>query len=675
MTKIKTQRRFVALIAAQLLLLSIPLPSQTSDSASSTPKYRVSVDLVQVDAVVTDKKGKHVTGLTADDFQVFEDGKQQEITHFAWVNDQPKTPSGATSAEAANAPKRTLRLEEIRRTIVFLVDDLHIQWDHMPNLTTVVRKFSDEQVQPGDLVSVMSTRSSMGVYEQLSSDHGQIEAALKRLIHHSGTFEDSEDLSTENTGNTADTITSDLKAAANTYFLELNYKMSMATLARAIEGLQQMPGRKAIAFFSEGLLLPVRSTDPYMQFDVADTVKKVTKLANQAGVAIYVINPAGLIIDANVGIKNVVNNVLAKDTGGKAVVNTNDLSRALGQAMDDMTGYYVLGYQTNRSGDSGKTHNIKVKLLRKGLSLRSSRKQTSAAAELTQTPLGSPQESRHETMRRLLFSPYTTGDITLRLTPLYSASTRDQNGRRHPVVQALLSIDGSGLQFTDTPLGRGAVVDFVVAAYDSEYKMIAAKDQRATIKAPADGSPLQDLSSIMDIEIPTPGPYHIRAAVRDDINGYSGSASVYVEVPDYNRQRAMLSSLILSREGAANSSYSNPAARVFRAANPIVYACLFYGAQRELSSGESKVEVEIKLFREGVRVFASQPLTISSLPGSGGDIAIVGNCKLPASFTPGEYALELIARDKLAEPRFSVATQWVDLTVVTPSQEQGALKK
>jgi len=672
MMQVRMKKKFAVLIAVLFSLVSIPSPSQTTDSSTSTPKYKVTVGLVEVDAVVTDKKGKHAADLTVDDFQIFEDGKLQEITHFSWVDDQPNAPVGESDAEAVNAFKRTLRREEIRRTIVFLVDDLHIRWDNMPNLTTLVRKFAAEQVQPGDLVSVMSTRSSMGIYEQLSSDHDQIEAALKRLIGHSGTFED---MDAEDTGNTAENVMSDLNAAANTFYLKLYYKLTMATLARAIEGLQQMPGRKAVAFFSEGILLPVRNSDSSMQFDLADTVKKVTNLANQSGVAIYVIDPSGLTTSMDIGIKNAVNNTLAKNTGGKAMSNTNDLSGALDKAMQDMTGYYVLGYQPNRKDDSGRTHKIKVKLLRKGLSLRSSRTQTSATAELTQAPLGTSRESRHETMRQLLFSPYTTGDITLRLTPLYSASAPDQKGNRRPIMQALLSIDGRNLQFTETALGKAAVVDFVLAAYNSEYKMIAVKDQRATIKAPEDGSRLQDLSSVMDIEIAKPGPYQIRAAVRDDTNGFSGSASVYVEVPDYNRQHLMLSSMVLSGKGSLDQSYANPVTRVFEQAEAVGYACHLYGAKREPGTGNTKVEVELKLFRDGVRVFASQPIPIASLPEADDEFVVMGEFKMPASFAPGEYALELIARDKLAEPNLSVATQWVDLTVVTPDNKQSALRE
>ena len=62
------------------------------------PVLRVSVNLVQVDAVVTDHKGKQVTNLTADDFQIFQDGKQQKITHFSYISTAANTPNPITPA-------------------------------------------------------------------------------------------------------------------------------------------------------------------------------------------------------------------------------------------------------------------------------------------------------------------------------------------------------------------------------------------------------------------------------------------------------------------------------------------------------------------------------------------------------------------------------------------------
>jgi hypothetical protein len=106
-----------------MVLGTAPLTPQQTGDQSAGPVIRVTVDLVQVDAVVTDPKGRHVTGLKPEDFQILEDGKPQKITHFSYVpgnaiaggptpvNPEPRRPSGKTPA-AIPAPVKALRPEE-----------------------------------------------------------------------------------------------------------------------------------------------------------------------------------------------------------------------------------------------------------------------------------------------------------------------------------------------------------------------------------------------------------------------------------------------------------------------------------------------------------------------------------------------------------------------------------
>src|SRR5580693_1972563 len=92
--------------ALPIYLVALPLLEQT---VGQDPVIRVTVDLVQVDAVVTDSQGRHVTGLKAEDFEILEDGKPQKITHFSYVagtaipggparvNPEPRQPSAKMS--------------------------------------------------------------------------------------------------------------------------------------------------------------------------------------------------------------------------------------------------------------------------------------------------------------------------------------------------------------------------------------------------------------------------------------------------------------------------------------------------------------------------------------------------------------------------------------------------
>src|SRR5512134_3568075 len=94
---------------------------------------RISVTLVQVDAVVTDQKGKHVTDLKPEDFELFEDNSRQQITNFSYVTTGPATgevtapPSAITSSNTRPGPPAApvrLRPDQVRRTIALVVDDI-----------------------------------------------------------------------------------------------------------------------------------------------------------------------------------------------------------------------------------------------------------------------------------------------------------------------------------------------------------------------------------------------------------------------------------------------------------------------------------------------------------------------------------------------------------------------
>src|SRR5689334_3753557 len=109
---------------------STPAPAQESPE---TPVLRVTVNLVQVDAVVTDSKRKQVTDLTADDFQVLQDGKPQKITHFSYISTASPTPAATKPTGPAipgvpAPPPVRLRAGQVRRTIAMVVDDLGLSF-------------------------------------------------------------------------------------------------------------------------------------------------------------------------------------------------------------------------------------------------------------------------------------------------------------------------------------------------------------------------------------------------------------------------------------------------------------------------------------------------------------------------------------------------------------------
>ena len=141
----------------------------------------VKTELVQVDVVVTDKDGKLVRDLTRDDFEVFEDGKLQHITHFLLTGRRGATPQRGSAPEG-NAPEDAVAegAGEPGRDIVVIVDDLHIERGNLDSAKEALRRFVDEFVAADDSVAVVTTSSPGGI-QQLTQDRAVLKQAINRL--------------------------------------------------------------------------------------------------------------------------------------------------------------------------------------------------------------------------------------------------------------------------------------------------------------------------------------------------------------------------------------------------------------------------------------------------------------------------------------------------------------
>src|SRR5438132_3780445 len=186
------------ILIAQLALSSLAQQPASSPSPSPPPQtpqaqkpeevdvVRITTNLVQVDAVVTDKSGKVVTDLKPEEVQIFEDGRQQKITHFTYYvaaspSAEKSTKPVTVDKNAPPVPPNRLRPEDIRRTIALVVDDLGLSFESTYYVRRALKKFVDEQMQPGDLVAIVRTSGGMGALQQFTSDKRQLYAAIDRV--------------------------------------------------------------------------------------------------------------------------------------------------------------------------------------------------------------------------------------------------------------------------------------------------------------------------------------------------------------------------------------------------------------------------------------------------------------------------------------------------------------
>lgn len=185
--------RFVALAGSVLLASALLLWGQ--EPAPTKPSFSVSVNLVQVDAVVTDSQGHAVRDLQKDDFEILEDRKPQTITNFAWVEVAPvevtppssaPSPGGAASRPAAAPPARIAQKNDIRRGIVLMLDDTSLNEQELTPILPDLHRFVSDQVQPGDEIAVTASRGGMGFYARFTNDKRQMHAAIDHLARRPG---------------------------------------------------------------------------------------------------------------------------------------------------------------------------------------------------------------------------------------------------------------------------------------------------------------------------------------------------------------------------------------------------------------------------------------------------------------------------------------------------------
>src|SRR5690242_19685907 len=143
---------------------------------------RISTNLVQVDVVVT-KDGKQITDLKPEDFEIFEDGRRQQITNFAYVSVAPATSTSTkltTESVETSLPKPPLP-HEIKRTVAIVVDDLGMSFESMASLRRYLSKFVSENLSSNDLVAIIRTGGEVGALQQFTTDSRVLANAIADL--------------------------------------------------------------------------------------------------------------------------------------------------------------------------------------------------------------------------------------------------------------------------------------------------------------------------------------------------------------------------------------------------------------------------------------------------------------------------------------------------------------
>lgn len=697
-----------------------PPQQQQENNPYDDEVVRITTNLVQVDAVVTDKDGRYVTDLRPEDFEVIEEGRKQEITNFSFINvvsDAPVQPASVTNARAEKKrsaieiPPVRLKPEQLRRTIALVVDDLSLSAESIVHVKEALKNYLDEQVQENDLSAILRTGSGIGVLQQFTSDKRILYAALERVrwypLGRGGQLAVApKDSLSESAGARSQSDPDASKMGTSAENREENsISDSINALTYVVRGFQKLPGRKAVVVFTDSLRLFNR-IDNALSSNV-ERLRRLVDLANRSSVVIYTIDTRGLqplnftageqttgLTPQNAGAMVGVGsprqnffeeqdgmNFISRQTGGIFIKDNNDFNKAVRRVLEDQKGYYLIGYRPDASTFDPRTgqvrfHNLKVKLNRPGLTVRSRTGFYGYAepkyAEQARTP--------RQQLMAALASPFGASGVDVRLTSLFN-----NDAAQGSFMRSLIYVNAKDLQFTEEANGaRKAVIDIAAVVFNGEGRAIEQILDAREVRVTADGYRnvlLNGLTYSLNVPVRQPGGYQLRVGVRDATSQKIGSANQFISVPDISKGRLGLSGIsIAAAESNGNAAAGvntnaaqqaeletqfGPAARRLRQEMFLDYGYIIYNAQLDKTTGKPQVTTQIRLLRDGKVIFTGKVTPIDMSPQK--DLRRLltgGRIQTGAEMPPGDYVLHITVTDPLGKDKQRAVTQWTDFQIV-----------
>ena len=388
----------------------------------------VEVRVTNVDVIVTDKKGDPVFGLTKDDFQVFEDGTPQEVTHFAEIA-HARGKGGAGATPAAGSEEGDIR----RRLITVMVDLGSLEPANRATVLPQLQEFLTTNLRPGDAAAIYTWGDSLTVELQPTSDPAAIAAAIQKIAAYPKDRNDwwrqELELKLERvlylgTSHRDEPVTLD-EGLEVTHQAAARGIAEMRQKAEAIKSilatLRGEPGRKALLLLTQSL-----STNPadeafyYLsqfkdkfkhgvtlnrvtearKYEVPGLASDVAAAANNAGVTLYPLHTAGKFSDwtfndatkggpirtrpvTQFDTRLISLSALSDETGGRAIAGSGNWKNAFDIVSNELNAYYSIGYSAKGDRED-RTMNVEVRLRNKpGYTVRTRKtivEQTAATA-------------------------------------------------------------------------------------------------------------------------------------------------------------------------------------------------------------------------------------------------------------------------------------------------------
>ncbi len=670
---------------------------------------RITTQLVQTNVVVVDSKDRVVPDLSMADFELYDNGKKQELKFLEFVSvDTGRRTEGKRPASEAvpasaveNDNLKGVSAKEVKRVIAFVVDDLTIPINDVTTVRNLLLDFVNNQMLDGDLVAVVRVIGGKGLLQQFTSDRSILRKAINAItpITHPlstvggpqpGRFDPPTQVSAGITSPTEDMPeldNQDVFSPTDDVNLYARGLLTLSTAAYVIDSLKEMPGHKTMVIISGGV--PIFTANGGLPIQgLTYLLQRLSDASLRAGVTLNTMDPRGL--NASPGVVSFTEtegrsnyqaeimgtrrgfgrggvadqetlspllagaserlglNTIAKITGGVSVSNTNDFGAGLNKILARSRGYYLLAYTPSEKFDR-KFHKLEIKVKRPDL--RVLHHEGYAARE--DRPV--TERTKEEQIVAAARSPLAKRDIevspniALKLAPETNKAT----------VEVNILIDPKKLNFVQENGQYNTSLDVVGFVLDELGKQRGGFSETLDLKLSKENYDRAQSGLIYSaaIDLP-PGNFQLRSVVRERSSGALGTFSKYLEIPDLKKDSMILSSLFLFAVEGGQPAPLTAIRRVTRTQD-VRYAVLIYNPK--LKDGQAKLTSQL-VISQGDKVLLRQPE--EPVPAvANTQYAKIGQFGV-SKMQPGRYVLTVTITDTLADKKRQTISRSLDFTVL-----------
>jgi VWFA-related protein len=546
-----------------------PPPDQQQPVKPDQPGYRmrVTTEITLVNVIARDKKGNLIKDLKREDFTVYEDGKKQDLASFdfenvdalqmaggadATVSGEAGTGAAATKGGLLNSKQPKMLEGRDRRLMLLFFDFSAMEQDEIDRAVDAGKKYVQSNMKPADLVALMSLSTNLSLDLDFTDNKEKILEKLSTYNDSEGQgFENGSEGSSEGLAETSGSYTPD-----DTDYNTFSADRKLLALQAVMQSLGKIPQKKSLIYFSNGIT--------QSGVDNQSAVRAATSSAVRANVAIYPVDVRGLSafppggqaqsaslhgqaayngqsilsdLNGNASSQETLYN-LAEDTGGKAFMDTNDLSGVFTQVQRDTSAYYLLGYTSTNHLKDGHYRHLKVVVNRPDVKLEY-RPGYYAGRDFEHMNKG----DREDQLENELTAELPQTDVAV-----YAGTAYFRQDDSHYYLAVSLVVPGSQIPFVQEKDKDNATVDIIGEVLE-DGKLPVGR-QRETVKLSVDSTQQVRRKNVQYNTgfILAPGTYHLKFIVRENRSGRMGSFETDVRIPDLRKAPLRMSSVVLSAQ-------------------------------------------------------------------------------------------------------------------------------